>query len=272
MTGRTLLQFFHWYSPEGGVLWDELADKAKSLSAMGITDVWLPPAYKGAAGGHSVGYDSYDLFDLGEFDQKGSIATKYGDRAALERATARLRDCGLGVILDVVFNHKIGADATETVQVRRANPEDRTQIEDEAFTAKAYTKFTFPGRQGKYSEFTWDMRCFSGIDHIEDPTEDGVFRLVNDYGDGEWNDEVDDEKGNFDYLMGSDVEFRNRAVYEELKYWGRWITSSLPCDGFRLDAAKHIPAWFFRDWVEHMRATVRPDLFVVAEYWSPDMD
>jgi alpha-amylase len=29
--------------------------------------------------------------------------------------------------------------------------------------------------------------------------------------------------GNFDYLMGSDVEFRNNAVYEELKYWGRWL-------------------------------------------------
>jgi hypothetical protein len=28
------------------------------------------PAYKGASGGYSVGYDSYDLFDLGEFDQR----------------------------------------------------------------------------------------------------------------------------------------------------------------------------------------------------------
>jgi alpha-amylase len=45
-----------------------------------------PPTRGG--GGHSVGYDTYDLFDLGEFDQKGSVPTKYGTRDALERAAA----------------------------------------------------------------------------------------------------------------------------------------------------------------------------------------
>jgi len=117
----------------------------------------------------------------------------------------------------------------------------------------------------------WDSRCFTGVDHVEQPDEDGVFRLVNEYGDGEWHDEVDGENGNYDYLMGADVEFRNQAVYEELKYWGRWIAEQVPCNGFRLDAAKHIPAWFFRDWVGHMRESVDPELFVVAEYWHPDM-
>lgn len=239
---------------------------------MGVTEVWLPPAYKGASGGASVGYDTYDLFDLGEFDQKGTVATKYGDRAALEHAANTLKDTGIGVIHDVVFNHKMGADETERVQVRRANPDDRNEIEDHAFEASAYTRFTFPGRGGAHSQFIWDMKCFSGVDHIEDPDDDGVFRLVTEYGEGEWNGEVDDEKGNFDYLMGSDVEFRNNAVYEELKYWGRWLPEQVACSGFRLDAAKHIPAWFFRDWVGHVRDTVDRELFVVAEYWHPDME
>jgi alpha-amylase len=110
------------------------------------------------------------------------------------------------------------------------------------------------------------------VDRIEDPDEDGVFRLVNEYGDGEWNSEVAEELGNFDYLMGANVELRNNAVYEELKYWGRWMAEQVPTDGFRLDAAKHIPAWFFRDWVGHMRESVREDLFVVAEYWDPDLE
>jgi len=272
MAARTLLQFFHWYYPDGGRLWGEVGERADALASMGITDVWLPPAYKGATGGYSVGYDSYDLFDLGEFDQKGTVATKYGDRAAFEHATGALRAKGLRVIHDVVFNHKMGADEEETVRVRRVNPEDRTQIEDEAFEAKAYTRFTFPGRDGQYSQFIWDVKCFSGVDVIKDPDESGIFRLVNEYGDGEWNEEVDAENGNFDFLMGADVEFRNKAVYEELKYWGRWLAEQVPVDGFRLDAAKHIPAWFFRDWVGHMRDTVDPELFVVAEYWHPDME
>lgn len=70
MKNPTLLQYFHWYYPEGGQLWTELAARAGGLNDIGINMVWLPPAYKGASGGYSVGYDSYDLFDLGEFDQK----------------------------------------------------------------------------------------------------------------------------------------------------------------------------------------------------------
>lgn len=268
----TLLQFFHWYYPDGGKLWHEAAERAAQIAKLGITDVWLPPAYKGASGGYSVGYDTYDLFDLGEFDQKGSTATKYGDKEALLNATAALRDNGLRVIYDVVFNHKIGADEKEQVHVYRVDANDRNNIDDEGLDALAYTRFTFPGRQGQYSKFIWDYKCFSGVDYIEQPDEKGIFKIANDYGDEGWNDQVDDEKGNFDYLMGADVEFRNSAVVEELKYWGRWLMETLPCDGFRLDAVKHIPAWFFNDWAEHVRTAAERDLFIVAEYWSPDLD
>lgn len=272
MNARTLLQFFHWYTPGDGHLWTEVADKAHELKNMGVTDVWLPPAYKGASGVASVGYDTYDLFDLGEFDQKGSRSTKYGDREALEAACKSLTQHGIRPIHDVVLNHKMGADEKESVIVRRVNADDRTQIGDEDVAALAYTRFTFPGRQGKHSKFIWDKQCFSGVDIIEQPDETGVFKLMNDYGEGQWNAEVDDELGNFDYLMGADVEFRNNAVYEELKYWGRWLSEQVTVGGFRLDAAKHIPAWFFRDWVGHMRDTVGKDIFVVAEYWHPEME
>ncbi|MCM5557396.1 alpha-amylase [Pleomorphomonas sp. JP5] len=271
MVQRTLLQAFHWYYPGGGHLWPFLEEKAASLAEMGITDVWLPPVYKGAMGSQSVGYDVYDLFDLGEFDQKGGTATKYGDRASLERAVHALEAKGIGVIYDVVFNHKMGADEAERVRVHRVNPDDREEIDPATFEATVLTRFTFPGRQGRYSEFIWDAKCFSGVDRIEDPVEDGVFKLVNEHGDG-WNVEVDEEFGNFDYLMGSDVEFRNKAVYEELKHWGRWLMGELPCAGFRLDAVKHIPAWFFRDWIESMRESAGKDLFVVAEYWHADLE
>ena len=69
MRNPTLLQFFHWYYPDGGRLWPEATAKAVSLAEMAVTAVWLPPAYKGESGGHSGGYDLYDLFDSGEFDQ-----------------------------------------------------------------------------------------------------------------------------------------------------------------------------------------------------------
>ena len=42
-----MMQFFHWYYPGGGILWQEVASRAEDLAAAGITALWLPPAYKG---------------------------------------------------------------------------------------------------------------------------------------------------------------------------------------------------------------------------------
>ena len=37
------------------------------------------------------------------------------------------------------------------------------------------------------------------------------------------------------------------------------------------DAAKHIPARFFKEWADHVRDSAQRDLFIVAEYWSHDL-
>lgn len=55
-------------------------NRPKNQKNLGMTAVWLPPAYKAADGSEGVGYAVYDLFDLGEFDQKGSVRTKYGTK------------------------------------------------------------------------------------------------------------------------------------------------------------------------------------------------
>ncbi len=44
----------------------------------------VAPCYKAAAGKDSVGFDVYDLYELGEFDQKGSVKTKYRTRSKYE--------------------------------------------------------------------------------------------------------------------------------------------------------------------------------------------
>lgn len=140
MRNPTLLQCFHWYYPEGGKLWPELAERADGFNDIGINMVWLPPAYKGASGGYSVGYDSYDLFDLGEFDQKGSIPTKYGDKAQLLAAIDALKRNDIAVLLDVVVNHKMGADEKEAIRVQRVNADDRTQIDEEIIECEGWTR------------------------------------------------------------------------------------------------------------------------------------
>lgn len=143
MKNPTLLQCFHWYYPEGGELWREVEALAPNLNEIGINMIWLPPAYKGASGGYSVGYDSYDLFDLGEFDQKGSVATKYGDKAQLLAAINALKEHQIAVLLDVVVNHKMGADEKERIRVQRVDEQDRTQIAEEIIECEARPAIPF---------------------------------------------------------------------------------------------------------------------------------
>ena len=90
----TMMQHFHWYSPDDGTFWDEAGRQAAALAQAGFTAVWLPPAYKGIGGASDVGYGVYDLYDLGEFEQKGSVRTKYGTRQQYLQAIAALRAAG----------------------------------------------------------------------------------------------------------------------------------------------------------------------------------
>jgi alpha-amylase len=268
LINETMIQLFHAGYPADGSLWDCARVKADYLAALGITACWLPPATKGASGKQSIGYDVYDLYDLGEFDQKGSVATKYGTKAGYAEAVDALHRAGIAVYADVILNHKAGADATERVTVTKVNPEDRNQTISGPMSIDAYTRFTFPGRQNRYSSFSWDYRCFTGIDYAADLRQKSIFKLQNGYGDS-WQDLVAREKGNYDYLMFDDIDFRNPAVRRELCRWAAWFVQQAPIDGVRLDAVRHMPAAFINEWLDHLRA-VKPGMFAVGEYWAPD--
>lgn len=267
MENFTMLQFFEWYYPGDGSLWEHLKNEAGRLKSIGIDAVWLPPAQKGAAGGYSVGYDVYDIYDLGEFDQKGSVRTKYGTKQQFLEAVQAAKGAGLNVYVDVVLNHMGGADEAEKVTVRKVNPENRNEFISEPYEIEAFTKFTFPGRQGNYSQFVWDWQCFSGVDHDNLTGENAIFSIQNQYGEA-WEDVVGDENGNFDYLMLDDIDTRNPAVRDELKRWGKWYHDTVGFNGMRLDAIKHISFDFYNDWLDHMRAETGEELFTVGEYWS----
>lgn len=268
MENFTMLQFFEWYYPADGSLWNHFAAEAQRLKSLGFDAVWLPPAHKGMAGDQASGYDSYDLYDLGEFDQKGSVRTKYGTKDELITAVKKAQEAGLNVYADIVLNHMGGADEKEVVTVREVTPENRNEFISEPREIEAYTRFTFPGRDGKYSQFKWDYQCFSGVDYNASTQETAIYSIQNEYGDG-WQDVLDLENGNFDYLMLSDIDFRNPHVREELKKWGEWYYETVGMDGFRLDAIKHMDPLFFNEWLDHLRGKYNREFYTVGEYWAP---
>jgi alpha-amylase len=204
MDNITIMQHFHWYYPADGSLWKKVSENAAALSKIGITSLWLPPASKGADGAYANGYDTYDLWDLGEFDQKGSVRTKYGTRQEYEAAIKAAHENNMGIIADVVLNHKAAGDEKEKFTVIRMNPDNRVEKISEPFEIESWTKFTFPGRNGTYSSFIWDHHCFSGVDCAADLDEKGVFSIQNEYGEG-WEDGVADELGSYDFLMCNDI-------------------------------------------------------------------
>lgn len=263
----TMLQGFHWYSEGNGVLYEQLKEASDWLRDLGITAVWLPPAYKGSGGGYSVGYDPYDLFDLGEFDQKGTIPTKYGTKEQYQELCKTLQSKGISVIADIVINHKAGGDEKEKFHVVKVDANNRQKNISEAFEIESYTKFTFPGRNKKYSDFEWNFQCFSGVDYAENQGE-GIYQVIHDHGDG-WEEMIDSEKGNYDYLMYNDIEHRNPFVREELNYWGKWYHDQIHFDGVRLDAVKHQSPKFYQEWLTLLRSNTEKNIFAVGEYWAP---
>jgi alpha-amylase len=269
MQNGTMLQAFSWYLPSDGEHWKRIKERAATFAHEGITAVWMPPAYKGADGANDVGYGVYDTYDLGEFDQRGSVATKYGTKAEYLAAIKALHDQGIQAMADVVLNHRMGADETEEVQAEEVNQANREQVTSDEETIRAWTKFTFPGRKGAYSDFVWDWNCFHGTDWDDATKRKSVWLFKGKH----WDEDVTHkENGNFDYLMGADVDLMYDQVYAELLKWGQWYLKTTGVDALRLDALKHMERGFYLRYLEDLRKAAGKELFAVGEYWSGDLE
>lgn len=180
-TNGVLFQFFHWFLDKDDSfqanqpLWSFLKDEADHLRDIGIDAVWIPPAYKGASGENSSGYDVYDHYDLGEFKVNGgSKRTKYGELEQLNEAINALhgykKDTAgalvsdgnkryIQVYGDIVLNHRAGGSESDFWQAVRVHENNRNQerwepgFESGLIDIKSYTKFDFIERNSKYSSF-----------------------------------------------------------------------------------------------------------------------
>lgn len=272
MKNSTLMQYFEWYLPSDNKHWQRLKDDANHLAEIGITGVWMPPAFK-ATGQNDVGYGVYDLFDLGEFDQKGGIPTKYGTKEEYLAAIQALKEQGIRPIADVVLNHKAAGDKKETFQVLKMDPNDRQTPISEPYEIEGYTNFIFPGRQGEYNDFEWHYYHFSGLDYDAKHDETGVYMILGEGKGWADNESVDDEKGNYDYLMYDDIDYSHPEVLQNLKDWVKWFIQTTQVEGFRMDALKHIDREVIAELIANVKEVLGDDKFYVfGEYWNADYE
>jgi len=258
-----MMQYFEASLRSDCGLWRSIKKEASKLAAEGVTSLWLPPAYKGAAGVEDMGYDVYDLYDLGEFKQKGTMKTKYGTKKDYLEAIETLHALGINVYADVVLGRRSGADDIEIISAEEFNELNHYQMIGDKKRVGAVTKFSFPGRKGKYSDFKWDWKCFRGINWDQKQ----VLETVKDLPE----DKLKKLKA-CDYIMDADIDFENHEVFEELVHWALWYLETTGVDGFRLDGAKDIPAMFSRDFMYRIRENCDRELFTVGDYWNGDVN
>ncbi|TCD69345.1 hypothetical protein EIP91_007901 [Steccherinum ochraceum] len=267
-----MIQFYTWEAKHPDMSWwKHFETESAALAELGITQVWLPPPNK-AMVPHGQGYDAYDLWDLGEFDQKGTTATRWGSKDELLQAIATAKANGVEVLIDAVLNHKLGADRTETFQAVPVDPNHRLREIGPSREIEGWTAFDFAGRNGKYSTLKWTQEHFTGVDWDHRTKSQGIYRIAGGSHKG-WSKWVDKQHDNYDYLLGIDIDHRHPEVRKDLLAWGSWVLETTGAMGFRLDAIKHMDRRFLLQFLKQAREVKdRHDLFAVAEYWSQSLE
>ena len=248
--GDAMLQLFN-------VNWNELIQKMPEIAEAGYTSLWLPPPTKGGSG-YSAGYDVFDPFDLGDKDQRGTVPTRYGTKAELLRVIETAHGFGLRVYLDNIMNHR-------------------------AFDVPGYDAFTptnlYPGMlPGDFHLQTIPGGFYRNWQNISDWN--NVWEIQNCSLAGLIDIAHEDPNANFGPTLGSSAvkpvfirHPQNPEYYPDNRLpmiagpWHpfhgtngvpvaedvnsyliravTWLLSETKCDGFRLDAVKHVPSYFF---------------------------
>lgn len=152
-----LMQAFYWDCPNDQTQswWKFLKAKMPGLSKQGFTAIWLPPVSK-AYPALSMGYSPYDFYDLGEYNQKGSVNTWFGSKQQLLDLIKEIHSNEMQVYADLVINHNSGADAQET------NPIDWKQRWTKFNPASGKFKRDWTYFHPSYYE-SWDSQTFGDM-------------------------------------------------------------------------------------------------------------
>ena len=244
--------------------WQEIIDKLPEIAELGYTSLWLPPPQK-ASGDLSVGYDLWDPFDLGGDPQRTGGRTRYGTEEEMRRLIEMAHRFGLRTYFDNIMNHRAydvpGYSAETPLDVYPGMlPEDfHLQVTPEGF----YRPWPKSVNYGNTMEV--QNRNLSGLLDISQETPNASFgpqefdthekiRFVRHPNRPELYDYHPDH-GHVGFgspLITTNVIAEHPDYYAEdvggyMMRSIRWLVDYTKLDGLRLDAVKHVPAYFFGD-------------------------
>jgi alpha-amylase len=262
---------FQWFEAS----YQTMERRTPDLFSAGYGAVWVPPtgrAGRDGDGGFSIGYDAYDRFDLGTDEHP----TRYGSESGLRRVADLFHRASADLYVDFIINHsgdRTSADA-DSAGNRFVDAGDYPglvatlpNVDVDGDYHSAFAGGDIEGRLGGLLDIAQEKNhrfirnpvpAFSKnipagtkkvFDRIVDqpkeenrrfyPDKDLQPILVFDPSTGEQNIKV------FPFnlkspLAGDPVE-ENAMGY--LMRNAQWLVQVIGVDGFRIDAAKHVPGF-----------------------------
>lgn len=244
----------------------------------GYGAIYLPSPVKSGGGGFSTGYNPFDLFDLGDRLQKGTVRTQYGTTQELIELVRLAQRLGLEVYCDLVTNHADNRASTPIDRYPGVIPED-FHIRSTADPNNNEVDFNNAPPFG-FGTLNYDVVGLADYAHEDgNNTRTGAFNLPS-YAQFNAFD-----KPTFVRHPQNPHYYPNRQPYAEdirqyLKRWGWFLTSVIGFDGYRIDAVRHTPPAFFGrtpqqpggavsegDFLPYLYS-LKPSLYVFGEVYS----
>ncbi len=254
-----ILQGYYWNSNPGditsndGIWWDTIALVAPYIADAGFQTVWTPPANKGFANVFDMGFGIYDYYDFGEFNQKGSLRTRHGNKAQLLAMIQALHNEGLLVMADLVLNHRGGGDGEEPEACDDGvPPTDRFTLFTPASNRFPMDAADFHPNNGPHCDvfppfhdriFFEDICYFNFIDQT-----------------------LDSNLPNNGWFFGP---HNLGKAGDSLIVWGRYLLDEIGFDELRLDAVKHIEPGFLAPFLVELANGNQP--YAVGELFDGDL-
>jgi glycosidase len=244
--------------------WNQISQKMPEIAEAGYDSLWLPNPAKGNSGGYSIGYDQFDPFDLGSTNQQGTVATLYGTQAELIQMVQTAHRFGLRVYFDNIMNHR--------ASVVPGYPGSGTPAN--YYPGLIPRDFHLQTVSGGYENWP-SVSDWCDVRNVENQPLLGLCDLAQEPGALNWNfgpalgdttnkpvfvrfpgrpDLYMDTNGP---LLGAGwggagwrpFDGHGQPVAEDVSLYlcraAAWTLYMTQCDGFRLDAVKHVPVDFF---------------------------
>jgi glycosidase len=243
--------------------WQTIENRMPDIFQTGYGQMWLPPPERADTGNLSVGYDLFDRFDLGSPQNE----TLYGTELALKSEIAAAHSAGIKSYTDLIWNHNGFRNQTNATFVAQGG------YPGFAMTVPGDPNGDFHDPSISFSNDPVNGEL-SGLDDIAQEKNYQFIRQPTDPANpnnipaGTIYNKPDPNNARFypDQALGG-TTFTDPALNTTLTRYNfnnvtplagdpvsedalgllmrnaQWMIQAIGVDGFRVDAAKHMPPW-----------------------------